>query len=166
METRMKKILSGAFAGALVLGLAACLLPVGDGTGLDANNNVIPPIPPDTNLAFVYENAIRPANCKNCHFATSHESGIALNSLQATYNAFFKSDSTPQLTTQLQTTHPIHRVQPGSLDSSYLWQKIATDGYPTVKNGTKMPASGGGSVLTATHIAIIRAWILRGAPIL
>jgi hypothetical protein len=166
METRMKKIFGGLAAGAAVLVLAACLLPVGNGVGLQDDDTPIPVTPPDTNLAFVYEKAIKPANCKNCHTSSSHISGISFNGLQATYDAFFKSDSTPQLTTLLQTTHPIHRVQPGSLDSSYLWQKIATDGYPTVKNGTKMPASGGGSVLTATHIAIIRAWILRGAPIL
>src|SRR5690606_25891612 len=114
---------------------------------------------------FVYNNAIAPANCKNCHSSPSHESGIALNSLQATFNAFFKSDSTPQLTQQLQTTHPIHRVQPGSLDSSYLWHKIDKVGHTTLKNGVKMPIPGVGSVLTDPQIAIIRAWILRGAPI-
>jgi hypothetical protein len=160
-----KKIWAGIFAGAALTVLSACLLPVGDGVGLDENDNPIPSVPPDTNLAFVYDNAIAPANCKNCHGA-SHVSGVTLNSLSATFNSFFNLDSTPRLTNELQTTFPIHRVQPGSLDSSFLWQKIDPN-FPvnSLKNGVKMPAPGAGSVLTATHIAIIRAWILRGAPI-
>ncbi|HEX2613121.1 MAG TPA: hypothetical protein VHO02_05985 [Fibrobacteria bacterium] len=164
-----KKIWAGIFAGALLsAALSACLLPVGNGEGLDKNNRPIPAVPPDTNLAFVFANAIGPAKCANCHSSTSHESGISFKTEQTTFNAFFMSDSvTPQLTKQLQSTFPIHRVQPGSLDSSYLWQKIDPDGHPqsSLKNGAKMPIAGNGSALTADHIKIIKAWILRGAPV-
>jgi hypothetical protein len=167
METRMKKILTGLFAGAALTVLGACLLPVGNGEGLDKNNRPIPPVPPDTNLQFVFENAIGPANCDACHNSTGHASGIDFRTLQSTFNAFYMSDSTTlQLTKTMQTTHPIHRVQPYSLDSSYLWHKIDPNGHPTPKNGDKMPPPGTSfSVLTSTHVAIIRAWILRGAPV-
>lgn len=165
MNTFKKKFLGGVAAGAAALALSACLLPVGDGVGLDENNNVLPAVPPDTNLAFVFENAIKPANCKNCHSSPSHESGISFMSLPATFNAFFTADSQPKLTNLLKTTHPTHLIQKGSLDSSYLWHKIDPNGHATLKNGAKMPIPGVGSVLTNQHIAIIRAWILRGAPI-
>jgi hypothetical protein len=169
MDTRMKKILAGLAAGAAMAVLFACLLPAGDGVCLNTDGNDTCgtiTAPPDTNLAFVYNNAIKPAKCSNCHASTTHESGISFASLPATYTAFFKPDTSPQLTKELQTTAPIYRVQPGSLEGSYLWHKIDPTGHPTPKNGTKMPPpANAGSVLTADHIAIIRAWIVRGAPV-
>jgi hypothetical protein len=165
----MKKILTGLFAGAALTVLGACLLPVGNGENLTKDNEVIPPIPPDTNLTFVWNNVISKNGCTTCHSGSNPQGSMNLSSIVNMRAAFFGitgSDTVPVLTTKAPTVHPVHRVQPGSPDSSYLYQKV-TGIFSTPQKSTpddQMPRPPY-SFLDADELKIVRAWIARGASL-
>jgi hypothetical protein len=56
----------------------------------------------------------------------------------------------------------IRRVEPGLPDDSYLYRKL--EGVQGTIVGSQMPAQGTGNTLTAEQKALIRSWILEGAP--
>jgi hypothetical protein len=171
METRMKKILGGVAVVATVLLIAACLNPVGDGRGLNTlgEDTVGTGVAvPDTNLSFVYSKVISQNGCTTCHSGANPSGGMNLAGLANAKAAFFNiaGDSSPVLTTKSPTVFPIHRVQPGSPDSSYLYQKV-TGIFTTPAKSTpddRMPRPPY-TFLDDDEIKIVRAWISRGAPL-
>lgn len=158
MNTFKKKFLGGVAAGAAALALSACLLPVGDGEGLDRIGNPIPETPPDTNLTFVFNNVFK-TRCAGCH--GTEPAGDAMNlasSVAAARDALFPNGE-PRLTAQLPDIQPRWRVLPDEPDSSYLLQKLITD---DPKSGVRMPQGG---TLNDELIEIVRTWIRNGASL-
>lgn len=155
------KIWAGIFAGAALSVLSACLLPVGDGVGVDADGNP-QAVVEDTVATFGQVQAIFNSHCISCHAAPTGygytgTGGAANNGLDLTAgNSYAKIVNVT--TYELPTTHPMYRIRPGSPDSSYLYQKISGGPY---KYGGKMPLSG--AALTASEVLKIRRWISQGA---
>lgn len=160
MNFRMNKFLGGMAAGAAVLALSACLLPTGDGEGLDNIGNPIPPVPPDTNLTFVVETVL--ANkCGLCHGSDpSTTNPVSLKNPQQARATLFNEDGSARLTFQLPDVQPRFRVLANEPDSSYLLQKVISS---TPKAGEKMPRNA--PALNNEEITIIRRWIEKGAPL-
>lgn len=166
METRMKKILGGLTAGALVLGLAACLLPAGNGNGLYEDGTVIPPTPPappDTNLTLVWQKVVATSGCLGCHSGSAPFGNLKLSTVADMRAALFTIgiDTVPKLTNRLPDVQPRWRVLPNEPDSSLLYQIVSTDDpkgdYP------RMPKDA--DPLAASKIALIRRWIELGASL-
>lgn len=160
MNTFKKKFLGGMAAGAAVLALSACLLPVGDGENLTIDGRPIPPVPPDTNLTFVVENVLS-SKCGACHGVDPSTSDpLSLRNVTQARATLFNEDGSERLTYQLPEVQPRFRVLPNEPDSSYLLQKVIT-GSP--KTGDRMPRNA--PALSADEINIIRRWIEKGAPL-
>jgi hypothetical protein len=153
------KIWAGLFVGAALSAvLSACLLPVGDGVGVDEDGNKAV----DTIVSFGQVQAIFTDRCISCHnapsgFGYTGTGGAANNGLDLTAgNSYARLVNDTSY--EAPTTHPYWRVRPGSPDSSFLYQKIAGGPY---KSGGKMPLTG--SPLTSSEIVKIRRWIAQGA---
>ena len=158
MNFHMNKFLGGMAAGAAVLALSACLLPVGDGEGLTISGDPIPLTPPDTNLTFVFDHVFK-TRCAGCH--GSEPAGDAMNlasSVASARDALFPNGE-PRLTAQLPDVQPRWRVLPDEPDSSYLLQKLIMD---DPKAGVRMPQGG---MLNDELIEIVRTWIRNGASL-
>src|SRR5690606_20951830 len=101
MNFRMNKFLGGLAAGAAVLALSACLLPTGDGEGLDSIGNPIPAVPPDTNLTFVVETVLA-SKCGLCHGNDPSPSNpLSLKNPAQARATLFNEDGSARLTYQL-----------------------------------------------------------------
>ncbi len=167
METRMKKILGGLFALATVLLIGACLSPVGSGAGLDSDGNdtshsgTVIVVPPETTLAALIQ-PIFNQKCIGCH-ATGGTgwsgTGGSSGGLDLTTGHSYASLN-GVATFELPGQDPMFRLTPGSLDSSYLYQKISTT---TPKYGVRMPQFSS-TGLSANQIKAIKRWIEKGAP--
>lgn len=165
-----KKIWAGIFAGAVLSVFSACLLPAGDGTclntdGRDTCGAVI--APPDTNLTLVYNqifNATSGNKCTNCHSGSAPSGSMNLGTVASARDAFFESPGVPRTTFKAPTVFPTHRIQPGSPDSSYLYQKITGVFTSPAKAAGDARMPQGGPYLSAEKIALVRRWIELGAP--
>jgi hypothetical protein len=159
-----KKIWVGILAGAALTVLSACLLPVGDGEGLDIPGDPLPAVPPDTNLTLVYSQIFGQSTCRQCHNGTSTPSSanpLNFNSLITARQTLFMPDSTPRLTFQLPGTPPIYRVSKDSIAAnSYVYEKVSSS---SPKFGSQMPSAG--TLLDASQLKLIRRWIERGASL-
>lgn len=83
-----------------------------------------------------------------CHVGAGASSGLNLSAGNA-YGEIVNGNA-------VQSTNPL--ISPGSLELSYLYQKIAPNGN---RVGSRMPLSGG--ALSQTEIDTIATWILEGA---
>jgi hypothetical protein len=140
-----------AWAGTCtLLLLEAC---TGSGEGLDANGRPLAPgddgngvLTPD--LASIQANVFTPI-CTQCHVGASAPQGLRLDA--ASSYASLVGVPSSQVPTLL-------RVEPGNPDRSYLIQKL--EGRAAV--GDRMPL--GQPALPDATIAVIRQWIVDGAP--
>lgn len=156
MNTR-KTLKTTAFAGLLggaALFLHACLLPVGDGEGLNESGDVEPPIITLVDIRPLFQSN----GCASCHGGNSPSGGLLLNSFENARDAFFiitASDTTPRASS---TTPSELLVVPGDPDASHLYKRItSTDA------NFQMPPTG--QRMSAPAIAQIRRWIENGALI-
>lgn len=161
MNTFKKKFLGGMAAGAAVLALSACLLPVGDGEGLGRSGDPLT----DTTFTLVFNEVFSQSqpSCTGCHGAYPSGDALRLNNPQVALASLFGPGKANRLTTTDTDENPRWRIyltsdSTGVADSSYLYVKLITD---TPKNGTRMPQ--GGSPLTADQIKVVRRWIETGA---
>lgn len=133
------------------IALAGC---AGDGEGLDENGR-----PPDegtggggrglvAEFASIQANVFTPI-CTTCHSGAAAPLGLRLDE-GVSYALLVNTPSTE--------VPALLRVNPGDPDGSYLIQKL--EGTAAV--GGRMPL--GGPPLPAETIAVIRQWILEGAP--
>jgi hypothetical protein len=150
-----KKIWVGILAGAALTVLSACLLPVGDGEGLNSSGDVPPPV---TTL----QSSIQPifsAKCASCHSsgAGAGFGNLKLNSFNNSVASFFTISGTDTTEVNAFTTagagkKRIVRYYP---DSSHLYERITSTG------SIKMPP--GNANLEASEKELIRQWIAEGA---
>jgi hypothetical protein len=167
MNKKTKTWMTLGLVAATAAVFSACLLPTGDGKGLDADGNVIPEVVvvPDTNLTLVFNqvfNATTGNKCANCHVGANPSGGLNLSTVANARAALFDGTN-PRLTFKEPTIFPVYRIKPGSPDSSYLYQKI-TGVFSTpnkVSGDARMP--NGGPYLSAEKIALVRRWIQLGA---
>ncbi len=160
-----KKIFGALFAGAAFSAvLSACLLPVGDGEGLDSNGNVLPLVPPDTNLTLIYNQIFGQPVCRQCHQGNSTPSSqnpLNFFSLETAKQTLFNPDGSPRETFQKPGTAPIYRISKDSIpENSYVYEKVSKS---APKDGLRMPLNN--DPLTDAQISLIRRWIELGAPI-
>ena len=139
--SKIKLILSGL---ALVTLLAAgCNQTAGTASQTTTN-----PVPPVTVVRLSADlQPIFNANCVVCHQGSSAPAGLVLESGQA-YG---------KLVNQPSVQSGKMRVAPGSLENSYLVNKLEG----TQSSGNRMPPSG---ALPAAQIELIKRWISTGAP--
>jgi hypothetical protein len=90
--------------------------------------------------------------CVACHLTGEEPGNLALNPADAYQNLVGRNS----------VESPLVRVKPGSSEDSYLMRKIEGTHLKAGGKGARMPL--GGPVLDETSIAIIRAWIVAGAP--
>jgi hypothetical protein len=142
---RIRRALLGMGAAALIAGCA------GDGEGLDQNGR---PIEEDQGTQLtpdfdsIQSNVLTPA-CTACHSGAAAPLGLRLDA-GASYALLVNAPSTE--------VPAVLRVDPGNPDASYLIQKL--EGTAAV--GARMPL--GGPPLPQDTIAVIRQWVLEGAP--
>ena len=135
-------------AVAVTLALASCT--AGDGTGLDAGGQPVPPGPPPSGDFQQIQDTIFTPICSLCHVGANAPQGLRLdagNSYALLVNV--ASAEVPGLM----------RVNPGNPDASYLVHKI--QGNAAV--GVRMPANGP-PYLSQAQIDLVRGWISAGAP--
>ncbi len=162
--------------GLVGLLLAACVEPVGSGTGLTesgrlaaaptpidtANPDPVDPGPVDTNAlaANFFANQVLPIfqeNCTQCHSPGSQGYNYTKLTLELdkAYAALVNVPST-----EMKAPRPeMLLVKPGMPDSSFLYNKIAFD-KPLAF--ARMPLQK--PKLSATDIDIIKKWIEGGSP--
>jgi|GEM_PF-4152279 len=153
MNTR-NKFIGGIVAGAAALVLSACLLPTGDGEGLNANGDV----PPNVETLGTIQAMLQSQSCNNCHGAGA-TAGLNISSFQAAFNSFFvitNGDTVPRAATTTAGSGKL-RINPDNVDASHLLERINSTG------SIKMPPSG--PALSDEDKARIRSWIAAGAPI-
>src|SRR5262245_2215395 len=127
--------------------LAAC---AGNGEGLDENGRPIgeeqqqAPLTPQ--LSSIQEHVFTPI-CTACHSGAAAPLGFRLDA-DVAYSMLVNAPSVE--------APGVLRVQPGNPDASYLIQKLEG------RAGTRMPLNG--PPLPAETIAVIRQWIVDGAP--
>lgn len=153
MNTFKKKFLGGMAAGAAVLALSACLLPVGDGEGLDEDGNPIPPVESLESIQPLFR-----GTCTGCH-GVGATAGLSLNSFDAAFNSFFVIENGDTLPREASTAagEGLFRIKPGNADSSHLYQRLVSTG------SIKMPPTG--DPLNPAFVERIRKWINAGALI-
>ncbi len=155
MNIRMNKFLGGMAAGAAVLALSACLLPVGDGEGLDEIGN--PEVAFET-LGSI-QNLLESSSCTNCHGAGA-AAGLNVSSFEKAFESFFEidgnGDTVPRAATTVAGQGKL-RINPDDVESSHILERL------TATSSIRMPPSG--SPLSDKAIARIRNWITAGAPI-
>jgi hypothetical protein len=129
--------------------------------GLDDDGNPILPFVPETTLTARVQ-PIFNQKCTGCHAVNQtgwSGTGGSSGGLDLTAgNSYASMNGVP--TFQLPNQSPLFRLTPGSLDSSYLWEKISTT---TPKAGVRMPQFSP-TGLTASELTVIRRWIEKGAP--
>jgi hypothetical protein len=134
----------GAVASVWILGTACA----GDGTGVDGGNGT---------AAVTLSADVQPiltTSCalSGCHAGANPQEGQNLSDGQTFSNVVnVASNELPTM----------DRVQPGQPDSSYLVHKIQGTHLQIGGSGERMPL--GRSALSASEIALIRAWIQEGA---
>jgi len=89
------------------------------------------------------------ANCVACHQAGAAQQGLVLESAAAYANVGKRSAEAA-----------MNLIEPGSPDSSYLFQKVNGTHLRANGQGARMPLGG---ALEAADIEAIRLWILAGA---
>jgi hypothetical protein len=152
METRIKKYVGGVLALSAALVVGACLNPTGDGEGLTKQGDVPPPVLLLSDVRPIFN------QCSGCHGASGPSGNMSLNNLVNATNAFFiitPGDTVPRPAFTTAGTGK-NRIQPGSPDSSHLWERI-TSSDPSIM----MPPSG--SRVSDADKATIRQWIEEGA---
>jgi len=91
-------------------------------------------------------------HCVACHLTGEEPGNLALNPADAYQN----------LVGRTSVESPLLRVKPGSSEDSYLMRKIEGTHLTAGGKGARMPL--GGPFLDEASIAVIRAWIVAGAP--
>ncbi len=147
-----KKIWAGLFAGATLSVLSACLLPVGDGDGLNSQGDV--PLPMESLESI---QPLLQQNCGTCHGAAA-SGGMNIGTFDAAFNSFYVVTGSDTALRAAQTTAGagmtrLHRSIP---DSSHLYQRI------TATTSIRMPPGGG---LDQGVVDRIKEWIENGAPV-
>ena len=138
---------------------------VGSGFGMDAAGDPIPAKARDTNLVEVQK--IFTEKCISCHKVNGFgwsQTGGTTNGLDLSVGNSYTSllgSGTGQATFEAATVHPIYRVRPGNVDSSYLYQKIVAGGILKAQSA-RMPLSA--TPLSDADIYFIKRWIEKGAP--
>jgi hypothetical protein len=149
-----KKIWAGIFAGAALTVLSACLMPVGDGDGLNKSGDIPPPV---LTLEDVRP-AFNRAGCSGCHQGSNPPAGLLLNNfenLKASFYIITATDTTPRFA----TTFPSEkRIVPRNPDSSHVYKRIMSS-----DPGFQMPPSG--NRMGDEDKELIRQWIEQGALI-
>lgn len=151
-----KKISLGTSIVYLSLLTAACLMPVGDGEGL----NKIGEVEPEVYALSDVQPAFQRAGCIVCHSGSSPAGGMLLNSVTNARDAFFviaDGDTTPVAATTTAGAGK-NRVEPGDPAASHLYERI-TSSDPSIQ----MPPTG--SRMDDADKELIRQWILSGALI-
>jgi hypothetical protein len=129
-----------------VLILAACT--AGNGEGLDANGQPIPPVPATQSDFQQIQDTVFTPICTQCHIGAGAPHGLRLDAANSyTLLVNVPSDEVPTL----------KRVNPGNPAESYIVQKI--EGHAAV--GGRMPL--GQAPLPQDRIDLIRSWIASGA---
>jgi hypothetical protein len=90
--------------------------------------------------------------CVACHLTGEEPGNLALNPADAYLN----------LVGRPSIESPLVRVKPDSPEDSYLIRKIEGTHLKAGGKGARMPL--GGPVLDGESVAVIRAWIVTGAP--
>jgi hypothetical protein len=122
----------------------------GDGRGLDPNGDLLGPCLPDTTISFSCDiQPIFDRSC-SCHLGAGAPHGLDLSGGKSYGNLV--NVPSAELSS-------LDRVEPVEPDTSYLAWKI--EGDPRILGG-RMPL--GGPYLDNQTIALIRKWILQGAP--
>lgn len=154
MNFHMNKFLGGMAAGAAVLALSACLLPVGDGEDLDSIGN--PEVGVESLESIFPLFAIPATNCTGCHGTSA---GMNLDGFDNAFNSFFEIVDGDTIPRAASTTAGAgkNRIEPGDAEASHLIERI------TATDGTKMPLGSGR--LSDPDIERIRKWINDGALI-
>lgn len=175
-----KKIWAGIFAGAVLSVLSACLLPAGDGEGLDTDGNLPAPVThvcSETSVMAWTDTSAQPTSftadvqpifnskCTSCHAPGGSgytATGGANNGLDLSAGASY-AHLVNVTSHEEPTKSPFLRVQPGDPDCSYLYGKLTGAHLKKTSSGTasqKMPLIGS---LSDAQIETIRLWILNGA---
>lgn len=148
--------------GAAVLLLHACLLPVGDGEGLNTSGDI-----PLETVTFADVQSIFSANCTECHApggpGYTGTGGANNDGLDLTEGNSYES-LVDMGTFQASGSHPVYRVRPGSPDSSYLYRKILEGPFKegaSTGPGVRMPMLA--EPLSDDDINTIMRWIELGA---
>jgi mono/diheme cytochrome c family protein len=154
MNFRMNKFLGGMAAGAAVLALSACLLPTGDGEGLDSIGNPVANVESLESIVPLF--AIPATNCTGCHGTSA---GLNLNGFENAFNSFFEIVDGDTIPRDASTTLGAgkKRINPGDASTSHLFERI------TMTGSGKMPLGPGR--LSNADIERIRKWIDGGALI-
>lgn len=149
-----KKIWTGIVAGAAISVLTACLMPVGDGEGLDESGD---PKPGMESLESIQP--LLAQTCRSCHGANG-EAGLRLNSFPNALNSLFEINGvdTNERPATTGAGAGLMRIKRGSPDSSHLYQRI------TATDGIRMPPEPF-KALDPKVIARVKKWIEDGAPI-
>ncbi|HEX9161557.1 MAG TPA: hypothetical protein VF980_07595 [Thermoanaerobaculia bacterium] len=123
-----------------------------DTTGTDTTGTTTTSPPPDPSATFTrVTNEVLTPNCTaaGCHGKIATQENQTLT----------KDVAYSQLVNVPSVEVPsLLRVKPGDPQNSYMYRKITGVGI----TGFQMPQ--GGPFLDATQIALVRDWILRGAP--
>ena len=136
-----------AFAIAATMLIAGC---AGNGDGLDENGRPVDsgPLPLAPTFASIQQNVFTPV-CTRCHAGAAAPLGLRLDE-GSSYAMLVNAPSVE--------VPALRRIRPGDPDLSYLVQKI--EGRAAV--GGRMPLNL--PPLPAQTIAVIRQWVLQGAP--
>ena len=136
-----------ASAIAATLLIAGC---AGNGDGLDENGRPIDsePLPLAPTFASIQQNVFTPI-CSRCHAGAAAPLGLRLDAASS-YAMLVNAPSVEEPT--------LRRILPGNPDLSYLVQKIEG----RAATGGQMPL--GLPPLPADTIAVIRQWVMQGAP--
>ncbi len=163
LRLKIKTAMATALIGAGTLLLYSCN-EVGNGYGLNENGDtlvVVTTIKFSANVLPIFTTG---GKCTGCHAPGGSGytgTGGASGGLDLTTpNAYASLMGTG--TGKASFEKPTYmRIQPGSPDSSYLYQKIIGSPSITLPVATRMPL--GGTPLTETQINTIKTWIQNGA---
>lgn len=155
MNIRINKFFGGAAAGAAVLALSACLLPTGDGEGLDENGDI--PVSVESLESIVPLFALSGTNCTGCHGTSAN---LDLSDFNKAFASLFEIVNGDTVGRNATTTLGAgkKRIAIGNADSSHLVERLEMTG------SGKMPL-GTANRLSDQNIARIRKWINDGALI-
>lgn len=151
-----KKIFGALFAGAAFSAvLSACLLPVGDGEGLNSQGDVPPAVVNlEQSILPIFQN-----KCASCHSANAGATfgNLRLANFDVAVASFFTINGadTNEVDAFTAAGAGKKRIVRGKPEESHLYERITSTG------SIKMPP--GSSNLDEGQKALIRQWIEEGA---
>jgi len=128
--------------------------PVEDGDAADSSSGDPPDTGEDTTLSDAYApvQAVWDEHCTTgCHMTLP-----PVLTSSVSYEELVNAPASSLLANE------IDRVEPGSLEESFLWHRLNPTDYD-LDEGDRMPPEGS-DALTSDELATIEAWILAGAP--